>query len=164
MSKPKPQTAAEFMAELAKNPVYTRIRAEKDEKHRRLSEHFNALSRPILVRLELAGFRAATIQEIVKQYAPLPRSAVSILLECLADCSVEQIQESCIRALSAARESFDGRPLIACYKQTQSEGLKFAILNTVALVNPHSIDEWLEQAQANDFLQDQLTKLGINWR
>jgi hypothetical protein len=81
--KRRHQTAEEFMAELAKDPEYVRMRAEKDERSRLRKERLDAIERPFLTSLAEAGFAAESIEVLVERYAPLPEPAVTILIECL---------------------------------------------------------------------------------
>ena len=164
MSKYKDSmTAGELMKQLTSDPAYLQMRAGKDEKRRLLEKELDAINRPILDRLELAGFPANSFQELIKKFAPLPESAVSILMDVLKHCAEMRVQESLIRALGAANQPFDGRPLIECFNATQNESLRFAILNTIALTAPHSIEDWLNEAKENQYLREKLIDLGYKW-
>lgn len=163
MSEKKRQTAAEFMAELERDPDFRRMRAAKDEKFRRLKERLDKIEAPILGRLRDAGFPAESIEDLVNKYAPLPQDAVDLLIDSLKTCQEYRIQESLVRALGAADSPFDGRPLVDCFESTSSEGVRFAILNTIALAKPHSIDDWLKKAFQNDYLRQTLANLGHKW-
>ena len=163
MSKYKaPMTAKELMDQLATDPEYQQMRARKDEKSRRLQEKLELIEQPMLNRLEEAGFSGDSIVSIVKKYAPLPVAVVGILLECLKECSEERIQESLVRALGAAERPFDGEPLTKLFAATSNEGLKFAILNTIVLARPNSINEWLEAVRQNDYYRQKLADLGYD--
>lgn len=164
MSKYKgPMTAEEFMKQLSTDTEYLRLRAEKDEKSRIRTERLNGVSKPILMRLADVGFPADSFQSLVKQYAPLPEQVVLILLDSLTKCDEERIMESLVRAMGASESPFDGRPLINCFDSTTNEGLRFAILNTIALAKPHSIDKWLEKARQSESLRQKLSDLGYDW-
>ena len=165
MSKYKgPMTAEELMKRLSADPEYLRMRAEQDEKRRILWERLDSIERPYLKDLADAGFPADSIENVVEKYAPLPDVAVHILLNCLKDCRQLQIQDSLIRALGAAQYPFDGRLLIDLLNAMQNVQIQFAILNTIALAKPHSIDDWLEKARQDDYLRKTLTNLGYKWK
>ena len=164
MSKYKgPMTAEELMKRLAADPEYVKMRAAKDEKSRERAKRLAAISRPILERLTDTGFPAESIEDLVRKFAPVPEQVVEILLANVNECSDDRIQESLVRALGAAEFPFDGRQLVKCFESARDEGLRFAILNTIALVKPHSIDEWLEKARQNDYLRQKLSDLGYKW-
>jgi hypothetical protein len=161
--KKRRQSAKEFMAELAADPEYVRMRAEKDEKSRQRKERLDGIARPILEKLRDAGFPAESIHDLVKTFAPLPEEAVDILIASLKSCLEEPIQESLARALGAAKTPFDGRPLAALFDSTSDESLRFAILNTIALARPNSIDEWIQKISQNEYRRKQLADLGHEW-
>jgi hypothetical protein len=162
MKNKKWKTAKELMDELERDPGYVRLRAEKDEKYRRLEEQYSQLERPILEKLDSHGFQANSIQDAVKRYAPLSSVVVDILLSSLETCDDVRIRESLVRALGAAEKSFDGRPLVNCYEGTSDDNLRWAIVNTIVLARPHSIDEWLEKARKNPHLRSTLEDLGYS--
>ena len=157
------QSAGDFMAELEQDPEYMRMRAEKDERHRLVQAQCDQILQPILERLADAGFPANSIQQVVAKFAPLPQPAVEILLDSLKGCREVRVQESLVRALGAAEFRFDGQPLAKLFTNTSDEGLRFAIFNTIALVRPTSISEWLDAVQQNDYYRQKLTDLGYDW-
>jgi hypothetical protein len=156
----KGQTAKELMDELGRDPNYLRLRAEKDEKFRLVREQLDALLAPILLALSKGGFPTASLQDLVREYAPLPYNAVVILADCLSVCTDERIQESIVRAMGATKVHFDGQPLATLFDSTRNEGLRFAILNSIALVHPVGIDEWIESIERNDYYRKKLFDLG----
>lgn len=166
MSKFKgPMTAEELMAKLANDPEYQERRRRRDDKSRRRREYHAELVGPILERLRQAGFAADSIQDAVKQFAPLPQDVVDIILASLETCPDNRIRESLIRALAAAAQPFDGRLLVKCYDTTKDdEGVRFAILNTIALIKPYSIEDWLVKAGQNSYLRQKLADLGYRWK
>lgn len=157
------KTAKELMDELAKDPEYLRRRAEKDERRRRRDELYDQLTKPILDTLRSHGFDASSIDDLVKEHAPLSTAAVEILLDSVEKCDNDRMCESLVRALGAAEKPFDGRVLASKYDQTHDEGLRFAVLNTIAMARPHSISAWLDKIRQNPFLRKTLTDLGYQW-
>ena len=154
------QTAEQFMAELERDPEYLRHRAEKDERSRIRDEKIDPILSTILLKLANVGFPTDSLQGLVKQYAPLPMTVVDMLLECLVECRDERVQESLVRALGAAKFSFKGQPLSSLFDSTSNENLRFAILNTIAIVRPISNNDWLEAIKRNDYYRQKLADLG----
>jgi hypothetical protein len=161
MSKKRWTKAEDLMAELEKDPDYLRRRAERDEKFSRLKEKYARLERPILEILASHGYQAESIDDALKRFAPLPKPVVEVFLGGLETCDDDRIRESLVRALGAAERPFDGRPLVRVYEDTPDDNLRWAIANTIALVRPHSIDEWLAQAVADPVLGKTLKTLGF---
>lgn len=153
----KRQTAAELMAELQADPAFQAREAAAAQKRQAREQERTRLYAPLLSALDEIGIHGPSLQEVVQRFAPLPNRAVEILLAGLVDLDDPRAKETVIRALGAAKQPFDGRSLVDCYARTDDEGLKFAILNTIALARPHSIDEWLsamEHTSAGETLRN----------
>ena len=163
MTKKRWIKAEDLMAELQKDPEYLRHRAERDEKFQRLRHKYAELERPILEKLRSHGYQADSIADIVKNFAPLPSVVVAVILGALDTCEDGGVCESLVRALGAAAEPFDGRPLVMLYERTRDPNLQWVIANTIALTRPHSIDEWLRKARENPDLRSTLENLGLTW-
>jgi len=161
MSKKSWKTAKDLMAELKADSDYLQKRKERDEKFRQLSTRYLELTRPILERLRSEGFESDSIEHLVKKYVPLPSQVVSIIIEHLEPGQDDRYCESLIRALGAARESFDGRRLASVYDKTCDESLRWAIANTIALTHPHSIDIWIASSSDDSTLKRTLLELGF---
>jgi hypothetical protein len=157
----KPKTSAELMAELQSDPEFRAREAEADRKRIVREQEHQRLMRPLLLRLEQIGVSGTTLQEIVRRFAPLSPDAIQILLSALPEIDAPRPKESIVRALGAASEPFDGRPLIECYEQTRDEGVKWAVLNTIALARPHSIETWLATIRHTP-AGDTLRKLSVS--
>ena len=137
------KTAGEFMAELQKDPAFRERQRKAAEKLRLREREYERLFAPLLAKLSNEGANCATLHELVERCAPLSEGVVNILLLALPEFGDARAAESVARALGAAEKPFDGRPLTECFERTSDEGLKFAVLNTIALAHPHSIDRWL---------------------
>ena len=149
------------MEELQRDPEFTARQASRQEKFRKLREQCDAVSQPILAKLALAGFTGSSIKDVGVRYVPLPSALVDILLEALPTCPIENLQETIVRAIGGAAEAFDGRPLRDLFEGTNSEAVRFAVLNTIAMVRPHSIDAWIrERLRSNSYYLKTLTDLG----
>lgn len=165
MSKIDPtRPAEEVMRELARDPEFVRRQAAKEEKRRRLDEYYTKLAAPLLDQLSRRGFAAPSLEDVVERYAPLPGSAVEVLLSNLASCEDRRQCEELVHAIAAAKNRFDGRALVDCYERIRDdEAVRWVILNTIALTRPHSIDGWLEKAKHDPYLRKTLLKLGYSW-
>lgn len=154
------KTAAGLMAELQGDPAFRRRELEVDQQRLLHEQEYSRLLEPILAKLREHGLQGATLQEIVQKFAPLPDAAIEILLAGLSELTDTRGRETLVRALGAAKKPFDGRSLVACFEQADDEGLKWAILNTIALARPHSIDDWLATI-ANTPAGETLRKLSV---
>ncbi len=141
--KQRRKTAAELMAELQADPTFRQWELEKERELQALEQQHARLIEPVLNRLREHSLRGNSIEEIVRNHAPLSADAIEVLLAALPKLNDDRAKESVVRALGAAGQSFDGRSLVDCFAQTQDERLKWAVVNTIALTNPHSIDDWL---------------------
>lgn len=161
MSKERPMTAAQLMAKLEADPGYRRRAAEKELVLREQEEVDRQAFKPCLDELHGLGFAGESLQILVKIYSPLPESAVRVLLSVLGQFSDPRHVESVVRALGAAAQPFDGRPLARCFESTDDESLKWAIANTIALSHPHSITEWLSELRKIPYWSKTLQELGF---
>lgn len=171
MSKFKgPMMAEELMKQLHSDPDFVRQEAAREEKWRRRREASVRAAAPVVADLNQAGFEGDSIQSIVENCAPFPASAIEILLEWVRSLNEEDLEDksgqakladSIVRALSATRLPFDGRPLTECFERTNDEGLRWAIANTIALTQPHSIDDWLSQKLKHPHWGKKLRELGV---
>lgn len=150
MKKKNYKTAEALMAELEGDAEYVSRRAELDKKFHDLAQKYARLEAPIVQQLAAIGCRADSIQDAVSKYAPFSVTAVQVLLASLEISDDDRVRESLVRALAAASEPFDGGSLARCYEKTSDESLRWAIANTIALVRPHSIDEWLSRTCGKD--------------
>ncbi|MBX3445010.1 MAG: hypothetical protein KF774_21600 [Planctomyces sp.] len=160
---PKDRSLEELQAEIDNDPEIQRHRAEKGERWRRRMEQIQNAQQPVLKRLADVGISVEEVSDLFNKYERTPDAAVPVIFESLQTCEEDRILEMLVRALGGARVPIDGRPLIELYKKTWSEGLRFAILNTIAIVKPHSIAEWLAEARQNPHLYKTLKKLGYRW-
>lgn len=118
-------------------------------------ERVNKLAAPILAELHERGVDAKDLHHIETSISP---EIVDFLMRHLTRMSNDglpnspgkhswenmQVQDGIIRSLCMASEPFDGRPLVQCFENTDHVLLRFAILNTIDCIHPHSIDDWLE--------------------
>jgi hypothetical protein len=141
------KTAAELMAELQSNSGFRKREVEQTQKRALREEQYVTLWKPYLTILKSCGFDGESVQEIVEKFAPLPPLAIDVLLSAFSELTDARLKESAVRALAAAQQPFDGRKLVSCFERASDEGLRWAILNTIAVTRPHSIDDWLAAVQ-----------------
>ncbi len=151
--------ADEFMENLKKDPSYQQRIAAREQRRAERRTKLDAIKKPVIEDLRIQGIEVESIDELSTRYAPLSQDIVNVLLSWLRRISNDRIRESIVRALGAAEHSFDGRSLADIYDTTYDEGLRFAILNTIALTKPHSIDSWLTKARENPKARETLTNL-----
>ena len=155
------KTAEQLMSALEKDPSFVKRREAKAEKFRRLREKYAQLDKPILDALAAIGYHANSLEDIVSKLSPLPSTIVEILLTNLQTCEDVRQIEGIVRALGAAEEPFDGKPLCRVYEAHSDQSLRFAIANTIALAKPHSIENWLLETAKDPWLREKLEDLGF---
>jgi hypothetical protein len=143
MSKRK--TARELMDELNADATFRAFRDDREARMLAIEIECDVLRRPVLERISKMGFECESLSDLIHKHAPLSNTVVLILLDALKDSGNERVQESYVRALAAAKESFDGGILSQLYRSTSSEGLKFAVLNTIARTHPRGITDLVEE-------------------
>jgi HEAT repeat protein len=141
----KRTTAEEFAGRLKEDPGYRAKLEQQAQGATRLRE----AEAELLKRLSSKGYRAASMDELVRQHAPLPRDLADALLECLGRVSETNLQEAIVRALGATREEFDAGQLTDLFERTDSSTLQWAIANTLAEARPASLGDWLIRALQN---------------
>lgn len=156
-------SASELMKKLEQNPEYLAKKAKKEAAALLRAQKYAEAELPFLEKLRLNGFSASSIIDMIKQYAPLPPSLITIILDSLDDTENDLVREWLIRALAAAKERFDGSKLTTLYDKTQNITLQWVILNTIAVTNPHSINEWITKNKENYYIRTNLDKLKYKW-
>lgn len=159
--KKESQTAAEFMAELYADPDFCRQEAERERKQQERERHFAASEQPVLQELRVSGYYADSLTDMLDKYCPLPQGIVDVLLKAVANSSDTKLLQALIRALAAADQPFDGRPLLRCYETFNDYALRWAIGNTIGAARPHSIDDWLQEALKDPVLGSTLRDVGF---
>lgn len=137
MSKAK--NARDLMAELQSDASFADMSNRRDARMQSIELECDSLRRPVLEHIARMGYRCSTLTELAETHSPLPDAVVQVLLDAIARSDNERVQESYIRAISAADSEFDGSVFTKIYRHTQSEGLKFAILNAIALTHPTGV-------------------------
>lgn len=137
------KTAAELMDELNRDQEYCARRASSVQRLQQAEERHAELWQPYLAELGRRGFPGETLPEIVLNHTPLPPTAIAVILDAVTALQDDRMKETAVRALGASDRPFDGTTLESTYNATSDEGLRWAILNTIALTNPSCIADWL---------------------
>lgn len=149
MSKKNWVSAADLMAELQQDPEYQKKRAERERAHEERVQQTQAAAEPVVRELQGAGFAVDAVEELAARYAPISQPGIDILLSWLSRVEDELVREMIVRALAATTEPFDGRPLARAFDESQSESLRWAIGNTMAVAHPTGLAEWVVKAVAD---------------
>lgn len=141
-------TAEELMAQLERDPAYVKRQAELADAHELREAEIALAMRPLLQRLAEQGYEVSDLRELVLRHAPLAPKVVDTLLEWLPKIEDGAIKEHIVRALGAAGAPFPGESLAELFDRSTSEGLRWAIANTIAEARPGGITDWvLERAR-----------------
>jgi len=145
-------TAKEFAAQLNADSVYQAKLGQQTENAARIDKAEAAL----IKALSSKGYTAASLEELVRTHAPLRREIADALVESLdevSDTNVREadtnVREAIVRALGAAREQFNVRPLADLFERADSPTLRWAIANTLAEARPTSLSDWIIDALQN---------------
>ncbi len=143
MAKKELMTAAELLAKLNQNPEFVAREARRAREEASNVARFESLAAPILQDLRALGVSPSSLDRLAHEYAPLSTDIVKVLLKWIPRIADDYLQESIIRSLGATRARFDGKPLIEAFENSQSEGLRWAIANTIAEARPTGVVDWL---------------------
>lgn len=149
MSKKGWVSAADLMAELRQDSEYQKKRAEQERVHEERVRRTQLAAEPVVRELQSAGFAVDAAEELATSYAPIPQPGIDILLSWLSRVQDETVREMLVRALAATTEPFDGLPLARAFEESQSESLRWAIGNTMALAHPTGLADWVIAAVAD---------------
>jgi HEAT repeat protein len=143
MGKNEPMTAKELLANLNQDPEFVAREARRAQEEASNVARFQALAAPILQDLGDIAVTPSSLDRLAHEYAPLSADIVEVLLKWLPAVTDRHVKESLVRALGATAKRFDGKPLIEAFESTQSEGLRWAIANTIAEARPAGVTDWL---------------------
>lgn len=148
--KKKGKTAAELLAELARDPEHGARQREQEERRRRLAEAYREAAAPLLAGLAAAGFDLASVGALRRPGREY-QGAVPILLEWLPRIGNADVREDIVRSLSVPfAKPAAARALVAEFRRTTpAEGaLQWAIGNGLEVVADDSVyDDVVEIAR-----------------
>lgn len=137
-------TARELMQQLESDPVYLARRAEKEARHRQRVEQLREAEAPFLLALAEASFPSLSVDDIRRQYNPLPQQLVLLLIDWIPRIEHPSLQESVAWVLLAVpKRSLDGRLLIPIFDTTKNDQLKWALADVIEQTRPQNIEDWL---------------------
>lgn len=142
MTKKPRLTAEEFAEQLRHDADYQALLRQRGERAEQIREHERAL----IDDLTAIGYASESINDLLHRYAPLPGKLVQYLVDSLPQLESPALQESVVRALGAAGESFRSSVLITLFESTNRESLRWAIANTFAELRPLDARRWLISA------------------
>jgi hypothetical protein len=153
--------ASEVLARLRSDPEYQRKMTERAEQRSERRERMANLQKPVLEDLAAIGITSQSLRDVIESHAPLSQKIIRVLLKHLELADDDTLRESIIRALTAADEPFDGSSLGMLFRKSWSENVRFVILNLIAVVRPHSVDDFVAWLKAErPVYYDELDGLG----
>jgi hypothetical protein len=133
MKERKWVTAAEFLAERAKDPEYVERERKREEELKRLEEEYERAERPLVQDLKAAGFPVRSVYDFVNTTRSY-RGALPILLDHLQRTYPPAIREGIARALAVREARFAWPLLVRLYREEPNaqvkDGLAVAVANT----------------------------------
>lgn len=143
MTKRKPKSAADFLAELNADPESVARRSAAQDAAVLRDAEVASVVRPLLDQLRESGYAVGSIDDLTSKYAPLPAKVVEIILDWLRDATTSPALEPVVRALGACTIEFSGEPLVWQYRNATSDAMKYAVANTMAQTRVQGIASWL---------------------
>jgi hypothetical protein len=127
----KKQTAAEFMAELEKNPTFRAQRQEREEAFRRRHEELRQAEAPLVQALAEVGLDVKSVWDLVNRATRRYPEAMPVLLDHLQRPYPDAIRDGIARALTVAEARSHWDVLTRLYREEQGrrtkDGLAVAI-------------------------------------
>jgi hypothetical protein len=134
MGKRPSQTAAEFLAQLERDPAFVARRAERDESLRRLAEADAWAEAPLVEALRAAGSSVTSVWDLVNTRESYP-SLVPVLLSHLNRDYPERVREGIARALAVPAARMGWNTLVDTYTSATdatTHGIKWALHLAIA--------------------------------
>lgn len=119
MTRRKPMTAAEFLAEQEADPEYVARRQAQQERVRQQEAELKAAEAPLVDELRAAGVDVTWSWDLVNRATPYPE-AVPILLRHLARPYPDPVREGIARALAVPDARFAWGRLCRLYREEDS--------------------------------------------
>ena len=162
------QTAAEYLAERAKDPEYVERERKREEELKRLEEEYDRAEKPLVQDLEAAGFPVRSVYDFVNTTQSY-QGALPILLDHLQRSYPAAIREGIARALAVPEARFAWPLLVRPYREEPNEqvkdGLAVAVANTADKSVADALIGLIREPQLGDsrlLLLGALPRLGID--
>ncbi len=162
------QTAAEFLAELAKDPEYVERERKREEERKRLEEEYDRAGKPPVQELEAAGFPVRSVYDFVNTTRSY-RGALPILLDHLQRPYPAAIREGIARALAVREARFPWPLLVTLFREEPNgqvgDGLGVAVANTADKSVAEELIGLIREPELDDsrvLLLGALPRLGID--
>lgn len=130
--KEKKQTAAEFMAELERNPTFRAQRHEREEAFRRREQEFRQAEAPLVQALIGVGLDVESVWDLVNQTTRHYPQAVPVLLDHLQRPYPDAIRAGIARALTVAEARPCWKLLIRLYQEERGRRTKDGLAVAIA--------------------------------
>lgn len=130
--KSKKQTAADFMAELEKNPTFRAQRREREEAFRRTEEEFRQAEEPLVHALAGVGVEVKSVWDLVNRATRHYPQAVPVLLDHLQRPYPDAIRDGIARALTVAEARSHWGLLMRLYEEEQGRRTKDGLAVAIA--------------------------------
>jgi len=140
-------TASDLQSRLAKDAEFKAIQAERAQRNAEYYRRLGEDARPFEEALRSVDPRFRRMDSLTAPKERLSSVVVALLLEWLPRLKENRNKEMLIRGLIAAKEPFDGQPLVDCFMaDSLEESLRFPIANTMAYAKVTGINDWLVEA------------------
>jgi hypothetical protein len=145
MSRRKPKTAAEFLAEMEHDEQYQRQRAEKEARLELLRQQYRKEQEVLLGDLRKIGFDLESVWDLVNTREAYAK-AIPILVAHLDKSYSDRTTEGIVRALAIRpARGKAGTKLLEMFRKEKDENLRWVIGNTLSVVAlPEETDSVLE--------------------
>lgn len=146
MTRHKPKTAEEFLAELNADPAHVARRAAQNDRREMREAEIALATQQLRDELSAAGYPVGTLDDLAKRYAPLSAQLVEVLLRWIPIVDDKVVKEQLVRALAVAENGFDGGVLASEFQRSPDAALRYAIANTLATARVRGAGTWILDA------------------
>jgi hypothetical protein len=147
MNEPKPQTAAELMAELNADPDFLLRQRERNEARQRQEADLRLAQQPLLDELRSVGLAVHSVWDLVNTTNPYPQ-AIPILLKHLQLPYPDRVREGIARALAVPEARSGWQILVDQFQRDEDRsglGAKAGLAAAIAAVaDDNVLDDVIE--------------------
>lgn len=130
--KAKKQTAAEFLAELERDPNFRAQRREREESFRRREEELAQAEAPLVQALAEAGVDVKSVWDLVNSDIRHYPSAIPVLLDHLQRPYPDALRDGIARALAVPETRSDWEMLTKLYRDENGKRTKDGLAVAIA--------------------------------
>jgi hypothetical protein len=146
-------TAGELARELANDPKYQAMMAEKEAKREAAIAKSAPIFAKLMADLDATGCKIESLSALINSPAPTPLPCVPVLLKWLSLTDDEAVLSGCLRCIMGAKErkAFDGQALADLYGRTSNHDLQWLAVNAAAITRPTGIEEWIARLKESPY-------------